>query len=443
MNAVHAPKPVQKALQMLYNANMEAYAVGGCVRDSLLGKTPNDWDITTSATPEEVEQVFSRFRVLETGIKHGTVTVLLDGTPLEITTFRVDGQYRDARHPESVSFSRNLLDDVTRRDFTVNTLCWSPHTGVVDLCGGIADLQKGILRAVGEPDRRFKEDALRILRGLRFSATLGFELEAETAKSILHNRQLLTVVSTERIQEEFTKLLLGKSVAEVLREFHEVIEVFIPELKPLVGCPQNTPYHCYDVFEHTLHALESIEKDEVLRLCMFFHDFAKPACRRTDEAGTDHFKGHEKAGAELVRPILLQLRYPRKTVDTVTELVSIHDTKSPKSKAEAKQLLRKIGVEQYLSLIKIKRADNLAKADPHAIDKKLLQMNNYLSEISENGECFSLKALSVNGNDLKALGISDGPEIHRVLDALLDAVITDACPNEKDALLSFAKTLPR
>ena len=443
MNAVNAPKPVEKALQMLYNANMEAYAVGGCVRDSLLGKTPNDWDITTSATPKEVEQVFEGYRVLETGIKHGTVTVLLDGTPLEITTFRVDGQYLDARHPESVSFSRNLLDDVTRRDFTVNTLCWNPQTGVVDLCGGIADLQKGILRAVGEPDRRFQEDALRILRGLRFSATLGFKIEAETAKSILRNRQLLTAVSAERIQEEFTKLLLGKNAAKVLREFHEVIEVFIPELTPLLGCPQHTPYHCYDVFEHTLHALESIENDEILRLCMFFHDFAKPACRRTDKAGTDHFKGHEKAGAELVRPILLRLRYPRKTVDTVTELIAIHDTKAPKSKMEAKQLLRKIGVDNYRALIKIKRADNLAKADPHAIDKKLLQMKKYLSEILENGECYSLKALTVNGNDLKSVGISDGPEMHRVLDALLDAVIADTCPNEKDALLCFAKTLPR
>lgn len=443
MNAVHAPKPVEKALSMLCQANQEAYAVGGCVRDCLLGKTPSDWDITTSATPEETKQIFRGFRVLETGIQHGTVTVLLDGTPLEITTYRIDGQYLDARHPKSVSFSRSLADDVQRRDFTVNTLCWNPTDGIVDLCGGAADLQKGILRAVGEPDRRFREDALRILRGLRFSATLGFELEAETAKSILRNRQLLTAVSAERIREEFTKLLLGKNAAEVLREFHEVIEVFIPELTPLLGCPQNTRYHCYDVFEHTLHALESIEADETLRLCMFFHDFAKPLCRRTDENGTDHFKGHEKTGSELVRPILTRLRYPRKTVDTVTELIAIHDTKAPKTKVEAKQLLRKIGVEHYRQLIKIKRADNRAKADPHAIDKKLLQMENYLSEISESGECYCLKDLAINGNDLKAAGISDGPEIQRKLNWLLDAVISEACLNEKTALLAKLQTAPQ
>lgn len=443
MNAVHAPKPVEKALRMLCQANQEAYAVGGCLRDCLLGKTPSDWDITTSATPEETKQIFRGFRVLETGIQHGTVTVLLDGTPLEITTYRIDGQYLDARHPKSVSFSSSLADDVQRRDFTVNTLCWNPTDGIVDLCGGAADLQNGILRAVGEPDRRFREDALRILRGLRFSATLGFELETATAQSILLNRQLLTAVSAERIREEFTKLLLGKNAAEVLREFHEVIEVFIPELTPLLGCPQNTRYHCYDVFEHTLHALESIDTDETLRLCMFFHDFAKPLCRRTDENGTDHFKGHEKTGSELVRPILTRLRYPRKTVDTVTELIAIHDTKSPKTKVEAKQLLRKIGVGHYRQLIKIKRADNRAKADPHAIDKKLLQMENYLSEISESGECYCLKDLAINGNDLKAAGISDGPEIQRKLNWLLDAVISEACPNEKTALLAKLQTAPQ
>lgn len=441
MPEIKAPEQVKTALRLLKDNGFESYAVGGCVRDSLLGNTPDDWDITTSALPVETETVFQSYRLIETGLQHGTVTVILDGMPLEITTFRLDGDYLDARHPESVTFTRSLRDDLARRDFTVNTLCWNETDGVVDLFGGIADLQNRLLRAVGEPDKRFQEDALRILRGIRFASVLGFTLEEATADSILRNRQLLSAVAKERIRIEFSKLLCGQNAAQVLERFHEVVEVFIPELRPLVGCPQNTKYHCFDVFHHTLAALENIPPLEIPRLCMFFHDFGKPACRRTDADGADHFKGHEQKSAEIVEPILRRLRYDNHTVKTVTERIRIHDTKSAVTKVRAKKLLSEIGAENYRALMDIKRADCRGKANPHAIDEKLQKMDALLTEILRNGECYSLKQLAVNGNDLKEIGITDGKAIHDVLDALLLAVIEERRPNEKAALLEYAKYL--
>lgn len=441
MSEIKAPVQVKTALRLLQDNGFEAFAVGGCVRDCLLGNEPDDWDITTSARPQKTENVFQEYRLIETGLQHGTVTVILDGMPLEITTFRVDGDYLDARHPESVTFTHTLRDDLARRDFTVNTLCWNETEGVVDLFGGTADLQHKILRAVGDPDTRFREDALRILRGIRFASVLGFTLEEKTANSILRNRQLLAAVAKERIRVEFGKLLCGQNAAQILKRFYEVIEVFIPELRPLVGCPQNTKYHCFDVFHHTLTTLENIPPAEIPRLCMFFHDFGKPACRRTDADGTDHFKGHEQKSAEIAEPILRRLRYDNRTVKTVTERIRIHDTKSAVTKIQAKKLLSKIGVENYRALIDMKRADCRGKAAPHAIDEKLQKMHALLTEILENNECFSLKQLAVNGNDLKEIGITDGKEIKVALDALLLAVIEERCPNEKAALLEFAKQL--
>ena len=435
MPEILAPEQVKTALRRLHENGFAAYAVGGCVRDSLLGKTPLDWDITTAARPEETERVFSDCRLIETGVQHGTVTVLLDGLSLEITTFRVDGDYLDARHPASVAFTSRLKEDLLRRDFTVNTLCWNEQDGVVDLCGGLADLQNGILRAVGAPDRRFSEDARRTLRGIRFASVLGFTIEPNTAESILRNRQLLTKVAAERIRVEFSKLLCGKNAAAVLDRYREVIAVFIPEVRALFDCPQNTPYHCFDVYRHTLATLENIEPTEALRLCMFFHDFGKPVCRKTDENGQDHFKGHQKVGAEIVKPILKRLRYDNSTVKTVTGWIAIHDLKSPKTKIEAKQLLSKIGADDYRALIKIKRADNRGKAQPHAIDEKLRRMEDFLAEILENHECYDLRGLAVNGDDLKAVGITDGKAIRDALNGLLGLVITEQCKNEKDALL--------
>lgn len=434
---INAPKQVRTALQRLMASGFEAFAVGGCVRDSLLGTTPEDWDITTAALPEEVETVFSDCRLVETGLRHGTVTVLLDGMSLEITTYRIDGDYKDARHPQSVTFSRDLREDLARRDFTVNTLCWNAQSGVVDLFDGLKDLNDGVLRAVGDPERRFREDALRILRGVRFASTLGFSVEPKTADAILNTRTLLARIAVERIREEFTKLLCGKHAGAAIDRFSPVLEVFLPELSALIGCEQNTPYHCYDVFHHTLAALDAAPQEEELRLCMFFHDFGKPACRRADENGVAHFKGHAAVSAELTEQILRRLRFSNKTVRHVTRLVEIHDTKAPRDRIQAKKLLASFGEDDYRALIEIKRADCRGKAQPHAIDGKLENMERLLTEILKRGDCFSLKTLAVNGNDLMAAGIPEGETLHKTLDRLLNAVIEERCPNEKGALLSF------
>lgn len=439
MQEIHPPQAVTEALRRLQANGFDAYAVGGCVRDSLLGRQPPDWDITTNAEPTETQRVFADCKCIETGLRHGTVTIIYGDMPLEITTYRVDGAYADNRHPNGVTFTCSLPEDLQRRDFTVNTLCWHPDAGIIDLCGGMQDLKNGVLRAVGTPNRRFQEDALRILRGMRFAAVLGFTVEPETAAALLQNRQRLSAVSAERIRTEFVKLLCGKNAAAVLERFQAVLPVFLPEIEPVLCCPQNTVYHKYDVFRHTLVALENIPPEENLRLCMFFHDFGKPLCRTTDADGTDHFKGHEAVGAELVQPILQRLRFPKKTVDSVTRRIAIHDTKSPKSKVQAKQLLSKIGVSDYRALIQIKRADNRAKAQPHAIDQKLAAMEAFLEEILENNECFSRRTLAVSGRELQTQFGLQGEEIRAALDTLLHAVIADDCPNEQNALLAYWK----
>ncbi len=434
---IDAPKQVRAALQRLANSGFEAFAVGGCVRDSLLGLVPGDWDITTAALPKEVEAVFADCRLIETGLRHGTVTVLLDGMPLEITTYRVDGDYKDARHPQSVTFSRNLREDLLRRDFTVNTLCWNEQRGVVDLFDGIKDLQAGTLRAVGEPEQRFSEDALRILRGVRFASTLGFAVAPDTAEAMLATRALLGRIAAERIREEFTKLICGKAAGAAIDRFAPVLEVFLPELSALIGCQQNTPYHCYDVFHHTLAALDAAPQEETLRLCMFFHDFGKPACRRVDANGVAHFKGHAIVSARLTEQILRRMRYPNKTVRRVTHLVEIHDTKAPLDRVQARKLLARLGEEDYRALIEIKRADCRAKAQPHAIDRKLEDMERFLREILKDGDCVSLHTLAVNGDDLLAAGVPAGSTLRAALEGLLNAVMEGRCSNEKGALLSY------
>lgn len=429
------PAQVRTALRLLSEQGFEGFAVGGCVRDSLLGRSPGDWDITTDARPDETKSVFAGYKVLETGLKHGTLTVLLGGLPLEITTYRIDGPYRDARHPLSVTFSKSLRDDLARRDFTVNTLCCGEDGRPIDLFGGGEDLKNGLLRCVGEPEKRFQEDALRILRALRFASAPGFEIEKKTAEALLKNRRLLSKVSAERIQKEFVKLLCGQNAPAVIERYHAVIEVFIPELTALIGCEQRTPYHNSDVFLHSLHALGNIEADKNLRLAMFFHDFGKPAAKTTDEDGVSHFKGHARLGATMTEDILKRLRFDGKTAAEVTRLVLLHDTGIPKTKAEAKKLLRRVGEQCYLDLIAVKRADTLAKARPHARDRELDEMRRLYDEILQNGECCSLAGLAVDGDVLKAAGIPEGAGLRRALEFLLGEVIEGRCDNEKEALL--------
>jgi len=435
------PEQVNTALKLLLENGFEAYAVGGCVRDLVMGKMPNDYDITTNAMPEETEKVFEGFRIIETGIKHGTVTVIADGMPLEITTYRIDGEYLDSRHPETVSFSRNLKDDLSRRDFTVNTLCYNEKEGVIDLFGGIEDIDRKIIRCVGEPDKRFNEDALRILRGIRFACSLGFTVEEETAQSILRNKDLIKNIAAERVRDEFVKLITADRIYDNVSRFREVIEVFIPEYGALTGCEQNTPYHCYDVFEHSVRSAEYIENDRNLRLTMFLHDIAKPLCKTTDEFGTDHFKGHAKAGAEMAEDILRRMKFDNNAIKYVPFLIGLHSERFPVSKTEAKEMLRRIGREAYLDFIKVRRADTLAKKDPHSKDEKIKNMLAFYEAIEKNGECWNLESLAVNGSDIKELGVKSGPEIKRLLDFALGEVIHKRVPNDKQSILNLIEDL--
>lgn len=319
------PKNVDIAINLLQSAGFEAYAVGGCVRDSLLGKTPNDWDITTSAKPENMKSVFADFHCIDTGIKHGTVTVVIDGEPLEITTFRLDGEYEDNRHPKSVTFTSDLGADLGRRDFTVNAMAYSKMTGTVDLFGGQNDLKNGIIRCVGDPDRRFNEDALRILRALRFASALDFEIEEKTAQSLLKNRALLGNISEERIAKELLKLVCGKGAKRILTDFAPVLFEILPELQPMYKNSHDNPHHCYDIYEHTLIAVESIDPEPTLRFAMLLHDCGKPAVKKFDENGVAHFYGHQRISVEISAQILARLKVSNKFRDEILFLVSNHD----------------------------------------------------------------------------------------------------------------------
>ena len=315
------PKEVKNAIGRLEAAGYEAFAVGGCVRDSLLGNEPGDYDLTTAAKPEETKRVFQGEKIVETGIKHGTVTVILGETPLEITTFRVESEYRDNRRPERVEFTKSIEEDLARRDFTMNALAYSESRGIVDPFGGEADIKAGIIRAVGDPEKRFREDALRIMRALRFASALGFEIEPETEKALLENRALLLNVSAERLSEELLKLLCGQNVRRVLMKYTDVLGVILPELLPMKGFSQQNPHHVYDVLEHSAAAAEKVPPRPALRLGALLHDVGKPRCFTIDENGVGHFYGHAEISAQMAEEILGRLRLDSAAKKEVVSLV--------------------------------------------------------------------------------------------------------------------------
>ena len=430
----------EKAIQMLEKAGFEAYAVGGCVRDSLLGKNPTDFDITTSAKPEETKAVFKNEHVIETGIKHGTVTVLMEGEPLEITTFRIDKNYSDNRHPKEVEFTRSLSEDLARRDFTVNALAFNEKTGVTDLFGGVFDLEHGIIRAVGEPEKRFNEDALRIMRALRFASVLGFEIEEKTASSLSENAVLLKNVSAERLFSEIEKLLCGKNAAKILREHPAPFFEIIPELSVLKGFEQHHFRHDKDAFEHTLAVLENVPPERNLRLAALFHDIAKPLCQSFDETGTAHYYGHAQKSAEIAETVLRRLKADSETIKTVSELVRRHEDRFEPSKKSVKRLLGKTNPEFFEMLLSLMEADEMGKRAEFRFPKDVFDEFHRLSaEIVEKEECFSLKNLAVSGADLISAGFEPGPEMGKILENLLEKVIEGEIPNEKAKLLSFVK----
>ena len=436
------PDYVLTALSRLHAAGFEAYVVGGCVRDALMGRTPGDYDVTTSALPEETAAVFAGERVIKTGLRHGTVTVLLDGCPLEITTFRVDGAYSDARHPDAVSFTRSLREDLARRDFTMNALAWSPQTALVDPFGGASDIRARVIRCVGDPGTRFREDALRILRCLRFAAVLGFSVEPATAAAARENRALLARISAERVSEELKKLVCGGSVRRVVLEETEVLGAVVPELLPLRGFDQRNPNHCYDILEHAAAVCEAVPPEPVLRLAALLHDLGKPDCFFLGEDGVGHFYGHAQRGAELVEPILRRLRFDNESWERITELVRRHDLRIEPTDKGVARCLRRFGPEFFFQLVQLKKADALAHA-PGAARAERVQRSEELERIGREllarKACFSLRDLAVNGNDLLAEGCAPGPAVGEVLNALLDAVTDGQVPNERCALLAYFK----
>lgn len=435
------PENIRRVLDSLHGAGYEAYIVGGCVRDALMGLQPHDFDITTSASPEETERVFADRRVIETGLKHGTVTVISGGEPVEITTFRVDGEYRDGRHPESVSFTRRIEDDLSRRDFTINGIAYAPEKGIVDLFGGRRDIERGVIRCIGEPEKRFGEDALRILRALRFSAVLGFSIEEKTAAAIRDGRAMLDKVSAERIFAELKKLLCGADAERVLREFPEVFAQIIPELSAMVGYEQNSRYHDSTLWEHTARAVGAAERDAGLRLAMLLHDAGKPKCRSTDENGESHYYAHADISSKMADDILRRLKCDNATRERVCHIIKYHDIPVELSARSIRRALAKHGLEGYRDIISAHIADDMAKA-PFARERipACREALKKAEEIAAGQPCLSVNALAISGGDLAGI-IPPSPTMGRVLKKLADEVIDGELENERGALLKRAGEL--
>lgn len=430
------PKKVKYIIDTLMDKGYEAYAVGGCVRDSLLGRTPQDWDITTSAKPEQVKELFRH--TIDTGIQHGTVTVMIDHEGFEVTTYRIDGEYEDARHPKEVLFTANLLEDLKRRDFTINAMAYNEQNGIVDAFDGIGDLDRGVIRCVGKAQERFTEDALRMLRAIRFAAQLGFEIEAETRDAIAELAENIAKVSAERIQVELVKLLVSGHPEELKVAYETgLTRVFFPEFDVMMDTPQQNPHHSYNVGEHTIVSLQEIPADKVLRLTMLLHDVAKPVCRTTDEKGIDHFYGHQDKGSEMARAILRRLKFDNDTTDRVCRLVRWHDDNPKISERNMRRAISRIGVEQYPALFAVKRADTMAQS-AYGRDEKLAYIAEYermYQEILDKQQCLTIKDLAVDGKDLIQAGMKPGKELGEVLKKFLEIVLEEPEKNTKEVLL--------
>lgn len=438
------PEQVRRALVRLENAGYEAFVVGGAVRDYVRGAdTGTDWDITTSALPEETETVFSGYRVIETGMKHGTVTVLLDGEPLEITTYRVDGGYSDHRHPDEVRFTRSLREDLRRRDFTMNAMAYSTRTGVVDPFGGQADLAAGVVRCVGEPDRRFQEDALRILRALRFASALGMGIHPDTARAARDNRTLLALVAAERVRVELTKLLCGADAERVLLEFPDILSVPLPEIGAMVGFDQHNPHHDRDIWAHTAAVTAAIPARPMLRWAALLHDVGKPPCFSLAEDGVGHFYGHAAESARMADGILRRLRFDTDSREEIVRLIRYHDLPIQPERKPVKRLMNKLGPDTVRRLIELHKADTRGQSAICA--GRIAEYNAVaavLDEILNEKECFSLRDLAVNGTDMMSLGLT-GRDIGRALNACLTAVMEEKLPNERGALLEYAEQVKK
>lgn len=435
------PENVQAIITTLENAGYEAYAVGGCVRDTLLNKEPDDWDITTSATPEQAKALFPR--TIDTGIQHGTITVLMGKETYEVTTYRIDGEYEDSRHPKEVIFTSNLLEDLKRRDFTINAMAYNDRSGIVDAFDGMQDLENKIIRCVGNPTERFTEDALRMMRAVRFSGQLGYEIEPATAEAIKELAPTLSKISAERVCTELVKLMVSDH-PEYFRKAYELgmTKVFMPEFDAAMDTVQNNPHHCYNVGEHILHSLTHVRNDKVLRLTMLFHDLGKARTRTTDEEGIDHFHGHVEESARIADDIMKRLRFDNDTRNKVVKLVKYHDLDMALTPKGVRKAIVKLSEELFPLFIEVQRADYLAqsmyKRDEKEAENKEIQ--RLYEQILEEQNCVSLKTLAVTGSNLIEAGMKPGKEIGEVLQKLLEEVLEEPSLNTKDILLNKAES---
>ena len=448
---ISIPKHASDIIKTLSSHGYEAFVVGGCVRDSILGKEPADWDITTSALPEQVKALFPR--TIDTGLKHGTVTIMMDKVGYEVTTYRIDGTYEDHRRPNDVTFTSSLREDLMRRDFTINAMAYNEEKGLVDLFGGIQDLNDRIIRCVGNPTERFDEDALRMFRAVRFAGQLNFNIEKETLAAIEAQHAFLKDVSAERIQIELLKLLISGH-PEMIRAAYEtgLTSVFLPEFDEMMKTPQNNPHHIYSVGDHTIHAVETIAPNPILRLTMLLHDIAKPETRSTDENGIDHFYNHNEAGAVLSKTILRRLKFDNQTTQMVTTLIAHHDIRFNDAlgtgRKHVRRVIHSVGENLFPYLLDVMEADISAQSDFMRLKKltALKETRQAYHEILAANDCLTLKDLKINGNQLKALGISEGKIIGAILNALLSQVMNNPELNDYEKLIrkfnNFTHNIP-
>lgn len=433
---IELPDKVASILQSLRSAGFEAFAVGGCVRDSLLDKVPEDWDITTSAFPEQVKSIFKR--TVDTGIEHGTVTVLLSKDAFEVTTYRIDGEYKDSRHPGEVMFTPSLTEDLKRRDFTINAMAYNQEEGLIDIFGGIEDLSNGLIRCVGEPTERFGEDALRIMRAVRFAAQLGYRIEENTKDAIIELAPTLKNISVERIQTELVKLITSSNPMEMMLLYETgITKVILPEFDDMMETKQNSKHHIYNVGLHCVHTMQHVRADKVIRLAALFHDVGKPDCRALNEEGIFHFTGHAKRGGELAEQILKRLRFDNDTIRKVTKLITYHSAYLKPEPYLVRKTLSQVGEELFPLLLEINYADIMAQSQFAKESKleKLKEIEKLYHQVILEGDCISLKTMAVTGRDLLELGIQPGREIGIILDSLFTIVLENPACNTKEYLL--------
>ena len=439
---ISLPKDVEYIINTLQRAGYEAYAVGGCVRDTILNREPDDWDITTSAKPMEIKKLFPV--TIDTGIQHGTVTVLRNHVGYEVTTYRIDGEYADNRHPKEVIFTASLKEDLLRRDFTINAMAYNHEDGIIDEYGGLNDISDGIIRCVGNPYDRFSEDALRIMRAVRFSAQLGYRIEEETSKAIVKLAPNLSTISAERINTELTKLLLSPN-PDYLRDACRlgITRVVLPEFDKCMECEQVNPHHCYSVGEHTLHSLRFVPNDRVLRYTMLFHDFGKPDTRSVGEDGRMHFYGHPLVSERMASDIMHRLKFDNDTLHAVKLLCRNHDLEIIEDKKHVRRAMNKLGSDNFSKLLMVKRADCMAQSDYKREEKlaSLDKLESIYDEIVSAKECVCMKDLAVCGRDLIDLGVKPGPAMGAILDELLSKVIDEPSLNNREVLLDMVKKL--